>query len=552
MISDDVRKGVSRAPHRSLFRALGFIDDEMSKPLVAIANSANEIVPGHLELDKIALAVKDGVRMAGGVPVEFSTIGICDGIAMEHEGMKYSLASRELIADSIESMVKAHAFDALVLIPNCDKIIPGMLMAAVRLDIPAIVVSGGPMLAGHFDGEAVDLNSVFMAVGAVEAGTMSVEDLDRLETVACPGCGSCAGLFTANSMNCLTEALGISLPGNGTVPAVYAERVRLAKESGMAVMKLYEKGIKPSSIVNQCSIRNALALDMAFGGSSNTVLHLMAIAKEAGAEFDLNLVDEVNASTPNLCKISPASNHHMEDLYAAGGIQAILSELNRKGLIDGNAFTVTGKSMDENLRVATNLNETVIRTADDPYSPTGGLAVLRGNLAPNGAIVKRSAVPEKILKLRGKVKVFESEESAMSSIQGGEISPGDVIVIRYEGPKGGPGMREMLGPTSAIAGMGLNEEVVLITDGRFSGATKGASIGHVSPEAQEGGPIALIENGDEIEVDIPGKSIEILVSDEELQSRRSQWKAPEIKVKKGYLARYARMVSSADRGAVLE
>ncbi len=550
--SDRMKRGSIRAPHRSLLKADGLTDEEISRPLVAIINSANEIIPGHLHLDAIADAVKAGVRMAGGTPIELSTIGICDGIAMGHAGMRYSLASREVIADSVELAVQAHAFDAVVMIPNCDKIIPGMLMAAARLDLPTVVVSGGPMLAGRWRGRPVDVDTVFTAVGKVATGEMSEDDLAELEDAACPTCGSCAGLFTANSMNCLTEAIGLGLPGNGTVPAVFSERIRLAKRAGMQVMALLERGITARAILTREAVRNAMTVDMAFGGSSNTVLHLTAIAHEAGADITLDDWAEVSARTPNLVRISPASEYHLEDLYFAGGVQAILAELDTAGLVERSALTVTGTTVGENIAGLSGADGTVIRRIDDPYFPEGGLRVLKGNLAPCGAIVKQSAVAPEMRKHAGPARVFESEEAAVEAILSGRIRPGDVVVIRYEGPKGGPGMREMLSPTSAIAGMGLSTSVTLITDGRFSGATKGPCVGHVSPEAAEGGPIALVKEGDEIRLDIDEGTLTLAVSDEELEARRRAWEPLPPKVTHGYLARYARFVTSADRGAVLE
>lgn len=549
--SDRMKRGVTRAPHRSLLKADGLTDEEISRPLVAVVNSANEVIPGHLQLDAIADAVKAGIRIAGGTPLEFSTIGICDGIAMGHPGMRYSLASREVIADSVELVVQAHAFDAMVLIPNCDKIIPGMLMAAARLDIPTVVVSGGPMLAGRFRGKPVDLDTVFTSVGAVAAGEMSEEDLCALEDAACPTCGSCAGLFTANSMNCLTEAIGMGLPGNGTVPAVFSERLRLAKRAGMKVMELLERGITARRIMTREAVRNAMTLDMAFGGSSNTVLHLTAIAHEAGVPVTLDDWAEVSARTPNLVRISPASQYRIEDLYYAGGVTAILAELDKAGLIERKARTVTGETMGEIVKRSPGADGAVIRPIDDPYYPEGGLRVLRGNLAPRGSVVKQSAVAPEMRRHAGPARVFDSEETAVDAILHGRIKPGDVVVIRYEGPKGGPGMREMLQPTSAISGMGLSNSVALITDGRFSGATKGPCIGHVSPEAAEGGPIALVEEGDTIEIDIDAGTVTLMVTDERLAMRRREWVAPEPKVTSGYLARYARFVGSADTGAVL-
>lgn len=552
MRSDEIKKGTVRAGHRSLLKADGLIDEEIERPLIGIANAANEIVPGHIELDKITRAVKDGVRMAGGTPIEFGVIGVCDGIAMNHAGMKYSLPSREVIADSVEMMVEAHRFDALVLVTDCDKITPGMLMAAMRINIPAILVSGGPMLTGRYKGKELDLISVFEAVGAYEAGKMDAEELCAWENAACPGCGSCAGMFTANSMNCLGEAIGIALPGNGTIPAPYAERVRFAKKSGIAIVELLKRGIKPRDIFNEKALANGLAADMALGASSNTVLHLAAIAHEAGLDFDLKKVDEISKRTPNLCRISPAGTTHMEDLYRAGGVSAVLSELSKKGLLELDAVTVTGRMIGENIAGAENLDTSIIRPIDNPFSEMGGLAILFGNLAPDGAVVKASAVTEPMLKHTGPARVFDTEDEATEAILGGKIKEGDVVVIRYEGPKGGPGMREMLTPTSALAGLGLIDSVALITDGRFSGGTRGCGIGHVSPEAASRGPIAAIREGDTIELDIPNRTLNVLISDEEIASRMEDWTAPEPKIKTGYLARYARMVSSAARGAIVE
>jgi dihydroxy-acid dehydratase len=549
--SDRMKNGPSQAPHRSLLKADGLTDEEISRPLVAVVNSANEVIPGHLGLRNIADAVKAGIRMAGGTPLEFSTIGICDGIAMNHDGMHYSLASREVIADSVELMVQAHAFDAMVLIPNCDKVVPGMLMAAARLDIPAIVVSGGPMLAGRFAGKDVDLDTVFTAVGKHAAGQMTDEQLCELENDACPTCGSCAGLFTANSMNCLTEAIGMALPGNGTIPAVYSERLRLAKHTGMKIMELLERGISAKKVMTPAAVRNAMALDMAFGGSSNTVLHLTAIAHEAGADITLDDWAATSARTPNLVRISPASEYHMQDLYAAGGIPAIMAQLAEVGLVDGAALTVTGEPMAVTLKNAIVRDPAVIRPAASPYAAVGGLRVMRGNLAPDGAVVKQSAVSAEMRQHTGPARVFECEEDAVAAILGGRIGAGDVVVIRYEGPRGGPGMREMLTPTSAISGMGLSTSVALITDGRFSGATKGPAIGHVSPEAAVGGTIALVREGDPIAVDIDAGTVTLQVDEAELATRRSAWIAPEPRVTAGYLARYAAQVSSADKGAIL-
>ncbi len=549
--SEQMKRGVSKAPHRSLLKANGLTDEEISRPLIAVVNSVNDVIPGHLMLDKIADAVKTGVRMAGGTPLEFGTIGVCDGIAMNHAGMRYSLASREVIADSVELTVQAHAFDAMVMIPNCDKIIPGMLMAAARIDIPTVVVSGGPMLAGRFHNKDVDLDTVFKAVGQVAAGSMAEEDLLELENVACPTCGSCAGLFTANSMNCLTEAIGLGLPGNGTVPAVYSERIRLAKYAGMKIMELLEKGVTARDIMTPAAIKNAMTLDMAFGGSSNTVLHLTAIAHEAEADITLDDWSATSDKTPNLVKVSPSSDYHMQDLYAAGGIPAIMHELDKAGLIEREALTVDGRTMGEIAAGATNKDPGMVRSVDSAYSPAGGLAVLRGNLAPDGAVVKRSAVASEMKQHSGPARVFESEEDTVDAILGREINEGDVIVIRHEGPRGGPGMREMLTPTSAIKGIGLDRSVALITDGRFSGATSGASIGHVSPEAANGGPIGLVIEGDRITIDIDAGVITLEVSEDELAVRREAWTPPEPRIKKGYLARYARVVSSADKGAVV-
>ncbi|MBW1998955.1 MAG: dihydroxy-acid dehydratase [Deltaproteobacteria bacterium] len=555
MISDRVKRGIDRAPHRSLFKAMGYTDQEIERPLIGIANSANDIIPGHIHLDKIVEAVKAGVYMAGGLPLAFGTIGVCDGIAMNHVGMKYSLASRELIADSIEVMVKGHAFDAVVLVPNCDKIVPGMLMAAARLDIPCIVISGGPMLAGRHPeemGREIDLVTVFEAVGAVRSGKMARESLDAIENEACPTCGSCAGMFTANSMNCLSEAIGLALPGNGTIPAVMAARTRLAKEAGMRIMGLLDGGITARRILTQEAFTNALAVDMALGCSTNTVLHLQAIANEAGVPISLDRVNEVSQRTPNLCHMSPAGRHHVEDLDRAGGVSAVLKELAAAGLINEGCMTVTGKSVAENIKDAMIKDSTVIRSTKDPYHKEGGLAILYGNMAPGGCVVKQSAVSEGMLHHEGPARVFDSEEEATEAIMGGKIKEGDVIVIRYEGPKGGPGMREMLTPTSAIAGMGLDESVALITDGRFSGATRGASIGHVSPEAMEGGPIALLKDGDRIVVDIKEKRVDVQVSEEELNRRKSKWRPPENRIKTGYLSRYARSVLSGSEGAIVK
>ncbi len=552
MRSDLMKKGIEKAPHRSLFKAMGYTDEELNRPLIGVANSANEIIPGHVHLDKIVEAVKAGIRAAGGTPIEFSTIGVCDGIAMNHKGMKYSLASRELIADSVEIMAMAHPFDGLVLVPNCDKIIPGMLMAMLRLNIPSIVVSGGPMLAGRRGKEKIDLISVFEGVGACKSGKISEEELLEIENTGCPTCGSCAGMFTANSMNCLTEALGLGLPGNGTIPAVLAARIRLAKQAGMKVMELVEKNILPRDIATVKSFENAIAVDMALGCSTNTVLHVPAVAHEAGIELNLEIFNEISQKTPHLCSLRPAGPVFLEDLNAAGGVQAVMAELSKKGLINKDVRTVTGKTLGENLKGVKVLDYDVIKPVDDPHSEQGGLAILFGNLAPQGAVVKQSAVAPEMMDNTGIARVFESEEEAASAILGGQIKPGDVVVIRYEGPKGGPGMQEMLTPTAAIVGMGLDKQVSLITDGRFSGGTKGAAVGHISPEAAEGGPIALIENGDKIRINIPEKKLELLVDESELERRRSAWKPKEPKIKEGYLARYAKLVSSGARGAIFE
>lgn len=552
MRSDTMKQGLERAPHRSLFRALGMVDEELNRPMIGVVNSFNEIVPGHMHLRDIAEAVKAGVRMAGGTPVEFPAIAVCDGIAMGHTGMRYSLASRELIADSIEAMAQAHPFDGLVLIPNCDKVVPGMLMAAARLNIPAIVVSGGPMMAGKLGGRDVSFSNMYEAVGAVQVGRMTREELVELEDNACPGCGSCAGLFTANSMNCLAEALGMALPGNGTIPAVSAARRRLAKMAGMRAVALVQENLRPRDILTMESFRNGFTVDLALGCSSNTVLHLPAIAHEVGIELNLDLVNELSKVTPHLCKLSPAGEYHIQDLYAAGGIQAVMAELSKRNLIYQNIKTVSGLTVGQLLEQAKVKNRNVIRSVEDPHSPVGGLAVLRGNLAPDGAVVKRAAVAPEMLKHTGPARVFDGEEAAIEAIMGGQIKPGDVVVIRYEGPKGGPGMREMLAPTSALAGMGLDKEVALLTDGRFSGASRGASIGHISPEAAEGGLIALIQDGDIIEIDIPNYRLEVKLDQAEIDRRRAGWQPPEPKVTTGYLARYAKLVSSAGTGAVLK
>ena len=552
MRSNRVKLGVERAPQRSLFKAMGLTDEEINSPLIGVVNSYNEIVPGHINLDKITEAVKAGVRFKGGSPMEFPTIAVCDGIAMGHIGMKYSLASRELIADSIETVAMAHGFDGLVMVTNCDKVVPGMLMAAARVNIPTVVISGGPMMAGRVKGKELSLSNVFEAVGSVNAGKMTEEELYQYEESACPGCGSCAGMYTANSMNCLTEALGMGLPGNGTIPSVYAERIRLAKKAGMQVMELVRENICPKDIMVEKAFENALTVDMALGCSTNSILHLPAIAYEAGVELNLDLVNDISGKTPNLCKLAPAGHHHIEDLYFAGGIQGLMSELNKASLLNVDLMTVTGQTLEKNISGTLNLNKEVIKSIENPYSETGGIAVLRGNLAPDGCVVKRSAVAEEMLKHEGPARVFDSEEEVIKAILGGEVREGEVLVIRYEGPKGGPGMREMLAPTSALAGMGLDKTVALITDGRFSGATRGASIGHISPEAAEGGPIGLVEDGDRIAFDIVGGKIELLVDEEELEKRKKSWTPLEPKIKTGYLARYAKLVTSASRGAILE
>ena len=552
MRSDRMKTGLDRAPHRSLLKSMGLTDEEIKRPIIGVVNSKNESIPGHIHLDKIAEAVKDGIRMAGGTPIEVPCIGVCDGTAMNHRGMNYSLPSRELVADGIESMIEANAFDAVVMIPNCDKIVPGMLMAAARVNIPAVVVSGGPMLAGRHKGKTLDLNKVFEGVGSVRAGIMNEQELQQLEDHACPGCGSCSGMFTANSMNCLTEVLGLGLPGNGTIPAVYAERIRLAKEAGMKVMEVLSKGLCPRDILTQEAFENALTLDMALGCSTNSVLHLTAIAYEAGIEIDLDIVNTISSRTPNLCKLSPAGPHHIEDLHEAGGIPAVMKELASKGLLHLDQPTVSGRTIGEMIDDARVLNHNIIRPIDKPYSETGGIAVLRGSLAPDGAVVKRSAVSPEMLVHQGPARVFNSEEEAYEAILSGRIRKKDVIVIRYEGPKGGPGMKEMLSPTSAIAGMGLDKDVALITDGRFSGATRGASIGHVSPEAMAGGPIAAVEEGDIISINIPEGRLDVLVDEKVMEERLKKWTAPEPKISHGYLGRYARLVTSANTGAVLK
>ena len=549
--SDSVKKGLDAAPQRSLFNALGFTEEEMKKPLVGIVSSYNEIVPGHMNIDKIVEAVKLGVAMGGGVPVVFPAIAVCDGIAMGHVGMKYSLVTRDLIADSTEAMAIAHAFDALVMVPNCDKNVPGLLMAAARVNVPTIFVSGGPMLAGRIDGEKTSLSSMFEALGAYHGGIIDEEKLLEYERKTCPTCGSCSGMYTANSMNCLTEALGMGLKGNGTIPAVYSERLKLAKHAGMAVMELYRKNIRPRDIMTKDAILNALTVDMALGCSTNSMLHLPAIAHEVGFDFDISFANEISEKTPNLCHLAPAGPTYMEDLNEAGGVYAVMNELRELGLLHEDCITVTGNTIGENIKDCKNKNPQVIRPLDNPYSKTGGLAVLKGNLAPDGSVVKRSAVVDEMMVHKGPARVFECEEDAIVAIKGGKIVPGDVVVIRYEGPKGGPGMREMLNPTSAIAGTGLGSSVALITDGRFSGASRGASIGHVSPEAAVGGPIALVEEGDIIKINIPEMTLELDVSDEVLAERRKNWTPREPKVTTGYLARYASMVTSGNRGAIL-
>ena len=552
MRSDSVKTGSQQAPHRSLFNALGLTKEEMERPLVGIVSSYNEIVPGHMNLDKIVAAVKQGVAMAGGTPIVFPAIAVCDGIAMGHIGMKYSLVTRDLIADSTEAMAMAHQFDALVMVPNCDKNVPGLLMAAARLNIPTVFVSGGPMLAGRVSGEKRSLSSMFEAVGSYAAGTMTEDQVDEFVNKVCPTCGSCSGMYTANSMNCLTEVLGMGLQGNGTIPAVYSERLRLAKHAGMKVMEMLEKNIRPRDIMTEKAFMNALTVDMALGCSTNSMLHLPAIAHEAGVELNVDIANEISARTPNLCHLAPAGYTYMEDLNEAGGVYAVMNELNKKGLLYTDLMTVTGKTVGENIAGCVNKNPEVIRPIDNPYSPTGGIAVLKGNIAPDSCVVKRSAVVPEMMIHEGPARVFDCEEDAIAAIKGGQIVAGDVVVIRYEGPKGGPGMREMLNPTSAIAGMGLGASVALITDGRFSGASRGASIGHVSPEAAVGGPIALIEEGDIIKIDIPANTINVDVSDEELEARRAKWQPREPKVTTGYLARYASMVTSGNRGAILE
>ena len=549
MNSEKIKSGIEKAPHRSLIKALGLTNEEIEKPLIGVVNSFNEIVPGHKHLREIAEAVKKGVLIEGGTPLEFPSISVCDGIAMNHEGMKYSLVSREIIADSIEVMTRAHGLDGLVMIPNCDKSVPGMMMAAARIDIPTIVVSGGPMLAGKVNGNKVDLSTVFEAVGAVSAGTMNEDELHDLENKACPGCGSCSGMFTANSMNCMTEALGLALPGNGTTPAVYADRIRLATYSGMAVMNLVREDIRPSQILIEDAFNNALAVDMALGCSSNTVLHLLAIAYEAGVEMNLDKINEISEKTPNLCRLRPAGPYHIEDLHDAGGIMALMNELSKKGLLNLDIKNVTGKTLGQLVSNYKVLDNKIIASVDSPYSETGGIAILKGNLAPDGAVVKRSAVAEEMLKHKGPARVFDGEDAAVDAILGGTINKGEVLVIRYEGPKGGPGMREMLTPTSALAGMGLDKDVALLTDGRFSGATRGASIGHVSPEASEGGPIALVEDGDQIEIDMINGVLKLNIDEKTIEERKSKWQAKPSRAS-GYLAKYEKMVTSASTGAI--
>ena len=552
MKSDAVKTGMQQAPHRSLFNALGMTEEEMRKPLVGIVSSYNEIVPGHMNLDKIVDAVKLGVAMAGGTPVVFPAIAVCDGIAMGHIGMKYSLVTRDLIADSTECMALAHQFDALVMVPNCDKNVPGLLMAAARINVPTVFVSGGPMLAGHVKGHKTSLSSMFEAVGAYAAGNMSEEDVKEFENKACPTCGSCSGMYTANSMNCLTEVLGMGLKGNGTIPAVYSERIKLAKHAGMKVMEMYEKNIRPRDIMTKEAFMNALTMDMALGCSTNSMLHLPAIAHEAGVELNVDIANEISARTPNLCHLAPAGPTYIEDLNEAGGIYAVMKEISKKGLLNLDCMTVTGRTVGENIKDCVNRNPEVIRPVENPYSQTGGIAILKGNLAPDSAVVKRSAVAPEMLKHEGPARVFDCEEDAIDAIKSGRIVAGDVVVIRYEGPKGGPGMREMLNPTSAIAGMGLGSTVALITDGRFSGASRGASIGHASPEAAVGGPIALVEEGDIISIDIDNHELNVLASDQEMEARKAKWQPRTPQVTTGYLARYASLVTSADRGAVLQ
>ncbi len=552
MKSDVIKVGVNAAPQRSLLNALGLTEEEMKKPLIGIVSSKNDIVPGHMNIDKIVDAVKQGVALAGGVPIVFPAIAVCDGIAMGHEGMKYSLVTRELIADSTEAMAKAHAFDALVMVPNCDKNVPGLLMAAARINVPTVFVSGGPMLAGHVKGKKTSLSSMFEAVGAYTANKISAEELCEFENKACPSCGSCSGMYTANSMNCLTEAIGMGLQGNGTIPAVYSERIKLAKHAGMKVMELLEKNIRPLDIMTEKAFMNALTVDMALGCSTNTMLHLPAIAKEAGVKLNLDIANEISAKTPNLCHLAPAGHTYMEDLNEAGGVYAVMNELTKLNLLNTDLITATGKTVAENIEGCEIKDTDIIRPVTNPYSTSGGIAVLKGNLAPDGCVVKRSAVAPEMLQHKGSARVFECEEDAIEAIHAGKINPGDVVVIRYEGPKGGPGMREMLNPTSAIMGSGLGHCVALITDGRFSGATRGAAIGHISPEAAVGGPIALVEEGDTIEIDINANTINLLVSDEEMAKRKAEWKPRQPKITTGYLARYAKLVTSGAQGAVLE
>jgi dihydroxy-acid dehydratase len=552
MRSDLMKKGIERAPHRSLMKAMGYTNEEISRPLIGIAHAHNEIIPGHIHLDKILEAVKTGVRMAGGTPIAFGTIGVCDGIAMNHTGMKYSLASREIIADSVEIMAQAHPFDGLVMIPNCDKVTPGMLMAMLRVNIPSIMVSGGPMLTGRFQGKDVHLVSVFEGVGRVKANTMTEEELCELEDSACPGCGSCAGMFTANSMNCLTEAIGLGLPGNGTIPAVAAARIRLAKQAGMAVLNLLDKNILPRDIATAEAFENAMAVDMALGCSTNTVLHVPAIAHEAGLDLTLELFNDVSEKAPHLCSLIPGGPHSLQQLDEAGGVPAVIFELSKKNIIHSDVMTVTGKTLGENLSRVQVRDHEIIRTINNPYHAKGGIAVLYGNLAPDGAVVKQTAVDDEMLTHEGPARVFNSEEEAQSAILGNKINPGDVVIIRYCGPKGGPGMPEMLSPTSAIIGMGLGKSVALLTDGRFSGGTQGACLGHISPEAAEGGPIGLVKEGDIIHIDIPAKKIELKVDNAELESRRREWQPPEPKITTGYVARYSKLVTSGSTGAVLK
>ena len=552
MRSDSVKKGIQQAPHRSLFNALGYTKEELHRPIIGIVSSHNEIVPGHINLDKIVEAVKLGVAMAGGTPAVFPAIAVCDGIAMGHQGMKYSLATRDLIADSTEAVAMAHQFDALVMVPNCDKNVPGLLMAAARLNVPAIFVSGGPMLAGRVNGQKHSLSSIFEAVGAYSAGNMTEDEVEEYENKICASCGSCSGMYTANSMNCLTEAIGMGLKGNGTIPAAYSERIRLAKHAGMKIMELLEKNIRPLDIMTKEAFMNALTVDMALGCSTNTMLHLPAIAHEAGFDLDIDIANDISAKTPNLCHLAPAGPTYMEDLHEAGGVYAVMNELNKKGLLKTDLITATGKTVGENINNCNNFNHDVIRPIDNPYSETGGIAILKGNLAPDSGVVKRSAVAPEMLKHEGPARVFDSEEGAIEAILGKNINPGDVVIIRYEGPKGGPGMREMLNPTSAIMGMGLGSSVALITDGRFSGASRGACIGHVSPEAAVGGNIALVEEGDIISIDIENNSLNFLVSDQELEARRANWQPRKPKITTGYLARYTAMVTSGNRGAILE